>query len=512
MNAPLLTISGLEKSFGSVRVLQGIDLDMARGEAIGLIGENGAGKSTLMNIVSGSLQPSAGTIAFEGRQLVLDSVRHGRELGIRLVHQELSIIGALSIAENMFLGDYKAGKSGFIDRRRLASETRLVLERVGLGHLDPWMEVGRLRSGEQQLIEIAKAIVIKPKLLILDEPTSSLTPVEAQRLFDLARQLRAEGVGVIFITHRLEEALENCSRVVVLRDGVLISDRRPADTSKSQLILDMVGKAATFAYRGGTRKPGPLRLSVRGLADRTFLAPIDLEVRSGEVVGLFGLMGSGRTEFLETLYGYRKARCGKIEIDGVPVTLGGADQAVSAGLFMLPEGRKTQGILPSHSVRSNITIARLPALTRFGFVASGAERADADRMARSLNIRMGHIGQPITSLSGGNQQKALFARALLAGPKILLLDEPTHGVDVGAKAEIYDIVHRLAESGAGVLFASSELPEIMALADRCIVFAGGRIAGTIERDAMTEDAILNLAFDFSQGGSPADAHVQAGNA
>ncbi|MBB3930304.1 ABC-type sugar transport system ATPase subunit [Kaistia hirudinis] len=503
MNASLLKIARLEKSFGPVRVLQGIDLDMARGEAIGLIGENGAGKSTLMNIVSGALQPSVGSLAFEGREIVIESVRHGRELGIRFVHQELSIIGALSIAENMFLGDYKSGRSGFINRRELAVATRAVLERVGLAHLDPWMEAGRLRSGEQQLIEIAKAIVERPKLLILDEPTSSLTPVEAQRLFDLVRELRAEGVGVIFITHRLEEALENCGRVVVLRDGVLISDRKTSETSKSQLILDMVGKTATFAYRGGTRTPGATRLSVKGLADEDHLSPIDMEVRAGEVVGLFGLMGSGRTEFLETLYGYRRARCGEVWLDGTLLSRAGADKSVASGLFMLPEGRKIQGILPTHSVQSNITIARLPALTRLGFVAEGAEKADAARMARSLNIRMGDIRQPITSLSGGNQQKALFARALLAEPKVLLLDEPTHGVDVGAKAEIYDIVHRFAESGAGVLFASSELPEIMALADRCVVFAGGRVAGVLERAAMTEDAILHLAFDFSQGGQAA---------
>jgi ribose transport system ATP-binding protein len=496
LSAHLLEISGIQKSFAEVKVLHGVDLAVRPGEVIGLIGENGAGKSTLMNIVSGAMQPSAGAITFDGVRTVIGSIRQGRELGIRFVHQELSIIGALSIAENIFLGDYKSGRSGFINRRKLAEETRKVLARVGLSHLHPWTEAASLRTGEQQLLELAKAIVERPRLLILDEPTSSLTPVEAERLFGLARELSAEGVGMIFITHRLEEALENCSRVIVLRDGVLISDRLPAETSKARLILDMVGKAATFAYRGGDQTPGPVRLSVAGLQDSGFLSPIDLEVRGGEIVGLFGLVGAGRTEFLETLYGYRAARRGSITLDGEPLPTGDVRKAVQAGLFMLPEGRKTRGILPTHSVRANMTVARLSGLTWMGFVQRGQERLEADNMARLLRIRMGHIGQPIVSLSGGNQQKALFGRALLAAPRVLLLDEPTHGVDVGAKAEIYGIVHDLAASGAGVVFASSELPEIMALADRCVVFAGGGVAGVLDRDSMSEDAILGLAFDF----------------
>lgn len=497
MSVPLIEIVNIQKSFAEVKVLHGVNLTVHPGEVIGLLGENGAGKSTLMNIISGGMQPTAGSIDFEGAPMVIGSVRQGRDLGVRFVHQELSIIGALSVAENIFIGDYKANRAGFIDRKALADETRKVLTRVGLGHLDPWIEASHLRTGEQQLLELAKAIVERPKLLILDEPTSSLTPVEADRLFALARELSAEGVGMIFITHRLGEALRNCSRVIVLRDGVLISDRRPDETNKAQLILDMVGKAATFSYRGGTRAAGDVRLAVSGLADETYLSSIDLEVRAGEVVGIFGLVGAGRTEFLETLYGYRKARCGHVSIDGKPLQTGSVRRAVNAGLFMLPEGRKSRGILPTHSVRGNITVARLPGITRLGFVRGEQERREADQMASKLNIRMGHIGQAISSLSGGNQQKALFGRALLAQPRVLLLDEPTHGVDVGAKAEIYEIVHDLAQTGVSVIFASSELPEIMSLADRCVVFAAGRVAGILKRDEMSDDAILSLAFDFS---------------
>ncbi|WP_246018332.1 sugar ABC transporter ATP-binding protein [Pelagibacterium montanilacus] len=496
MSDLLLELRAIEKSFGSVHVLHGVDLDVRRGEVIGLIGENGAGKSTLMNIVAGTLAPSAGTMAFEGRPAQLRSVRDGRAIGISFVHQELSTVGALSIAENIFLGDYRAGPGGFVNYKAIRTEAAQVLERVGLGHIDPRTELGRLRTGEQQLIEIAKAIVEKPRLLILDEPTSSLTPFEAERLFALMKELSDQGTGLILITHRLEEALANCSRIVVLRDGRLISDRASATTGREQLIHDMVGKEATFTYRGGERGPGEVRLKVEGLKDKGFLAPIDLEVRAGEVVGLFGLVGAGRTEFLETLYGARPRTAGSVTLDGAPVAISEVTDAVKAGLFMLPEGRKSRGILPTHSVERNISISHLGQLARHGFVPGGAEREAAARRAETLNIKMGSIRQPITSLSGGNQQKALFGRALLADPRILLLDEPTHGVDVGAKSEIYDIIHGLADQGLGIIVASSELPEIMALADRCVVFAGGRIAGILSRDQMSDDAILELAFSL----------------
>lgn len=494
MTDTLLGLRDIRKSFGAVHVLHGVDLDIKAGEIVGLIGENGAGKSTLMNIVAGALLPDAGTMLLQGRPAQHLNVREGRSLGISFVHQELSSVGALSVAENMFLGHYRAGPWGRIDYQMIEMESATLLKRVGLGHISPRTELGRLRTGEQQLIEIAKAIAEKPKLLILDEPTSSLTPFEAERLFLLMKELSQDGTGLILITHRLEEALANSARIVVLRDGRLISDRKSADTNREQLIQDMVGKAATFAYRGGDRAPGPVRLRVRGLRDSDFLSPIDLDVRAGEVVGLFGLVGAGRTEFLETLYGARRRGGGTIELDGEALHMREVRDAVRAGLFMLPEGRKTRGILPTHSVAGNISISHLWDIARRGFIPRRIERRRALDQAKSLNIRMGSIDQPITSLSGGNQQKALLGRALLADPKILLLDEPTHGVDVGAKSEIYDIIHELAAQGLGIIVASSELPEIMAVADRCVVFAGGRVSGVLSRHEMTDDTILDKAF------------------
>ena len=456
---PIVETRGVARSFADVPVLHGIDLAIMPGEIIGLVGENGAGKSTLMNIIAGALQPSAGTLAFDGAARALGSIREGRDLGIRFVHQELSTAGALSVAENIFLGGYRAGAGGFLSFRRLNEAARVLLDRVGLGHIDPRTPLGMLRSGEQQLVELAKAVAEQPRLLILDEPTSSLTPAEGERLFALAHELAGQGVGIVFITHRLEEALAHCDRIVVLRDGRLVADRPASGLTRDELILHMVGRSATFAWRQHGSLSETVRLRVEGLADADHLAGIDLDARGGEIVGLFGLVGAGRTEFLETLYGFRRARAGRVSIDGAPLALGDVRAAVAAGLFMLPEGRKSRGILPTHSVRGNISISALAGLTRGGFVDRAAEREAAGRMAASLRIRMADIRQPIAALSGGNQQKALFARALLAEPKVLLLDEPTHGVDVGAKAEIYEIIRDLAARGASVIVASSELPE-----------------------------------------------------
>jgi ribose transport system ATP-binding protein len=494
MTIPIVEITGIRKRFGETAVLHGIDLAIQPGQIVGLIGENGAGKSTLMNIIAGALRTSAGTIAFNGVPVELESIRQGGALGVRFVHQELSTAGALSVAENIFLGGYLAGASGLISRKRLNAEARRILARVGLGHINPSLPLGSLRSGEQQLVELAKALAEEPRLLILDEPTSSLTPSEAARLFALAHELAARGVGLIFITHRLEEALAHCDRVVVLRDGRLVVDLDARSTSKPELIMHMVGRPTVFAYRPRAATAASPRLEISNLSDGAQLVGVDLSARAGEIVGMFGLVGAGRTEFLETLYGHRRARSGAVTVDGAPLRLGDVNAMVRGGLFMLPEGRKTRGILPTHSVRRNISIAGLAQFTRAGFVDRRREARDSDRLAQTLAIRMAHSGQIISSLSGGNQQKALFARALLASPKVLLLDEPTHGVDVGAKAEIYDIIRRLASDGATVLVASSELPEILAIADRCIVFAGGRIVADLDRSTMSEEAILAAAF------------------
>ncbi|NEY91836.1 sugar ABC transporter ATP-binding protein [Rhodobacteraceae bacterium KMS-5] len=475
-------------------MLHGVDLSIAPGEVIGLLGENGAGKSTLMNIVSGSLKADAGRVLLDGREVQFGSVRDGIEAGIRFVHQELSTIGSLSVAENIFLGDYFAGRSGLVDRNRMTQGSLEALAAVGLEHVDPKTDVDTLRPGQQQLIEIAKAIVVEPTLLILDEPTSSLTPFEAKKLFELIGKLSASGVAVIFITHKLEEALANCHRIVVLRDGKLVSDEAAKATDKARLIQHMVGKTSVFEWGGSVMQPGQPQVEIRGLRDEHHLKPIDLDLNAGEVVALFGLVGAGRTEFMETLFGFRRAAAGSISIGGVPLRLGHVPTSVRNGIAMVPEGRKKRGILPSHSVERNITLSCLESLSRLGFIRGSAERTGAARLARALHIRMATADQQITDLSGGNQQKAIFARAVMAGPRLLLLDEPTHGVDVGAKSEIYEIIHDLARKGMSVVVSSSELPEVFAIADRCVVFSRGDLVGNLGRAEMTEHDILRLAF------------------
>ncbi len=495
MPQPLLSIDSFSKAFGPVQVLKGISLDLYAGEVLGLLGENGAGKSTLMNLVSGRHKPTGGAMRLAGADFAPESVAEGIATGIRFVHQELSLAASLSVAENLFLGDYLSNSAGFIDRQAMVARASGLLDTVGLSSVDPSTPVGRLRAGEQQLVEIAKAIVTRPRLLILDEPTSSLTPHESARLFSLVKKLAADGTAVILITHRLEEALAQCSRIVVLRDGMLVSDRTAATTTKEDLIRDMVGRTSVFSWRerAATQTPTP-RVKVEGLTDGATLKPVSLDVWPGEVVGLFGLLGAGRTEFLETLYGFRRATGGFVAIDGITIRPGSVARAVAAGIALVPEGRKTRGILPSHSVKRNISLSSLKALSTFGFMKTAAEAEQTNDLALRLGVRMASAEQVIPTLSGGNQQKAILARALMAKPRLLLLDEPTHGVDVGAKSDIYDIIHRLAGEGLSIIVASSELPEIMAIADRCAVFSAGCLVSMLARADMTEETILNLAF------------------
>jgi len=491
---PLVRARAVAKAFSGNAVLHSVDLDLYPGEVVGLLGENGAGKSTLMHILSGGLQADSGTVALAGAPVRFDSVADGIAAGISFVHQELSVVGALSVAENLYLGRFPRTGLGFVDYALMRASSRALLERVGAGHIDPAREAGTLRAGEQQLIEIAKAAGRRPRLLILDEPTSSLTPHEVESFFSYVRNAREAGTAVIFITHRLEEALGLCDRLVVLRNGAIISERRPAETTREQLIADMTGKPAIYDYRPRPLDDGAIALSLRNVSDGHHIKDVSLDVRRGEVLGLFGLVGAGRTELLDVVHGVRRPVSGSLALDGRPFAPRSSSEAVKAGVALVPEGRKTAGILPQHSVRDNATIS---SLRRFAGRLFSGRRTEAGRMAaftRSLGIRMASDQQPVSTLSGGNQQKVIFARALMAEPRLLLLDEPTHGVDVGAKADLYAIISDAAGNGLTVLMASSEVPEILALCDRVAVLSKGRLAGVLGREEMREETILTLAF------------------
>lgn len=490
---PLVRARAVAKAFAGNPVLHSVDLDLYQGEVVGLLGENGAGKSTLMHILSGGLVADAGTVELAGERVSFASVSDGISAGISFVHQELSVIGALSVAENLHLGRFPK-KGGFVDFGAMRRSSRTLLEQVGAGHIDPSREAGSLRAGEQQLVEIAKAAARQPRLLILDEPTSSLTPHEVESFFSYVRSARAARTAIIFITHRLEEALGLCDRLVILRNGSIVSERVPKNTVREQLIADMTGKPAIYEYRPRTIDKGTAALSLIDVSDGKHIRDVSLTVHRGEVLGLFGLVEAGRTELLDLVHGVRPLASGRIALDGANYSPRNPSDAVSRGVALVPEGRKTAGILPQHSVRDNAAIS---SLRRFAARAFADRRGEAERMAgftKSLGIRMASDLQPISTLSGGNQQKVIFARALLTEPRILLLDEPTHGVDVGAKADLYTIISEAAQNGMTVLMVSSEVPEILALCDRVAVLSKGQLAGVLERHEMSEDRILTLAF------------------
>lgn len=502
---PTLRLSHIEKSFGSVKVLEDVSLSLAAGEVIGLLGENGAGKSTMMNIVSGGLQPNAGEILFDGRPVQFASIPEGIDAGIAFVHQELSVVGALSVAENLFLGRMPRTSAGFVDRKAMREEAQGMLDAVGAGSIDAGRLADELRAGEQQLVEIARAAARNPRLLILDEPTSSLTPHEVEGFLEFVARARDAGTAIIFITHRLEEAMSICDRLLVLRNGSVVSDRKPQETTKDQIISDMTGKSALFAHEDRVIESDEIALEVSGVSVSGVLEDVGLSVRKGEIFGLFGLVGAGRTELLETICGARRKHAGDMTLEGAPLRPRSPAEALQQGIALVPEGRKTAGILPQHSVRRNASASSLRGFARFGMVAPRREAAAVAQELSSLSVRMEHDRRPITTLSGGNQQKVIFARALLSGPTLLLLDEPTHGVDVGAKAEIYDIVRAAADEGLTVIVASSELPEIFALCDRVGVLSKGRLAGVLSRSEMDEAQILHLAFSEHERETSDDA-------
>ncbi len=490
----MLVMRGIVKQFPGVRALDGVDLDVRAGEVHCLLGQNGAGKSTLIKVLAGVHQPDEGTIEFNGEQVRPASPNDAIRLGFATIYQELDLVDGLSVAENIFLG-HEHAKLGFVNRSAANRAARQVLERLGHGEIRPTTEVGRLPAAAKQVVSMARALSHDARLIIMDEPSAALAHDEVNNLFRIIRELTAQGVAVVYISHRLEEIREIGDRVTVLKDGRTVAVGLPArETATSHVVSLMTGRNVEDVFPPrAANPPGEEVLKVEGLTSPGAFADVSFSVRAGEIVGLAGLVGSGRSEILEAVYGARPAS-GRIELAGKPVRHSVVGN-VKRGMGLAPEERKAQALLLDQSITANITLGSLPSFARFGWMNRARERAEADRLVKALDIRPPDPERPIKNLSGGNQQKAVLARWLLGSRKLLLLDEPTRGVDVGARAELYAVIRDLADRGIGVLLVSSEVPEVLGLADRVLVLREGTVIHQADAGELDEHRVLDMIMD-----------------
>jgi len=497
-HSPLLQAEGVSKSYDGSWALQGVDFEILQGEVHALTGENGAGKSTLVNVLSGMTSADAGEIRIDGRPLHDLTPNMARALGIAVVHQDFDLAPNLTVAENLFLGDEPKWFPSLVNKRREQEQARTRLDTVGLD-IHPDTPVGDLSVAQRQLVAIAKAISSPVRLLILDEPTSTLAADDTRHLLDLIRQRKAAGTSVLFISHKLDEVFGIADRVSVFRDGCNVGTRRIPDTSTSEVVGMMVGRELAAPHRGKPVLQQNVCLRISGLEAAGLGGGFDLSLRHGEVLGLYGLKGSGRSVLLRALFGLTRRRGGEILIDGKPSAIHSPLQAIRKGLAWVCRDRKERGLFPNLDVQANLTLPALDSLSRFGFVLRGKERRATLKQIESLGIRTAGPDQPITALSGGNQQKVMLARWLLCAPRVLVLDEPTAGIDVGAKAEIYALVRRLTAAGMGILLVSSELPEVLALSDRILVMHEGALAGILDAEDASEQKVMQLIHAGSLG-------------
>jgi ribose transport system ATP-binding protein len=509
---PLLEMSGICKRFPGVVALDQVSVTAHAREVHALMGENGAGKSTLMKILSGVYRHDEGTIKLAGAEVAPTDPRVAQHLGIAIIHQELNQVPELTVAENFFLGRERRKAFGVLDDAFMREQTRHWMAELGI-KVDPTKRLGTLRVAERQLLEIAKAISLNAKVLVMDEPTTALNTEEVHRLFEVVRKLRDAGLAVIYISHRMDEIFAISDRITVLRDGRCVGSAPASSLTRDSLIKMMVGRELRDLFPARSRQSGAEviavhGLNVRGIPGRQALADIDLAVHAGEIVGLAGLLGAGRTEVLEAMFGVpAPARVsGEIRIDGAPVRLRNPVDAIAHGIGFVTEDRKGQSLVLARPVGENASLAALAHYVRAGVLQLAREAREVGDKVRELRVKTPSLATAAGALSGGNQQKVVLAKWLLTKPKIVLLDEPTQGIDVGAKAELYELIDRLAKSGTAVVLASSEMPELLALCDRVHVLCEGRIAGTLDHSEATQERILDLATRFSVH---PEAHIAA---
>lgn len=485
-------MTGIDKSFPGVRALQDVDLTLAGGEVLAVVGENGAGKSTLIKVLSGAHRLDRGTIRIDGRPTRITCPEDAQQAGIAVIYQEFNLVPALSARENIFLGQERS-RYGFIRRRGEYEQAERLFQRIGVP-LDPELPCRALTVAQQQVVEIAKALSLDARIIVMDEPSATLTPQEVERLMQVIRELKADGLSTIYISHRLEEVFDIADRVMVMRDGRRVATRPVDQMTRETMIEMMVGRKLDHEFPRRSGQPGPPRLVVENLHCGGKVRDVCLTVRRGEVLGLTGLVGAGRTETARAIAGVDRRQQGRICLDGRQLRIRDPRDAIAAGICLLSEDRKAEGLVLNHSVRDNFSLPNLTRFSSWGFVRQRMENKQLSQYVDSLRIKISHPEQPVRNLSGGNQQKVVLAKWLEHHCDVIIFDEPTRGIDVGAKYEIYLLINQLADQGKAILLISSELPEVLGMSDRILVMHNGRITGELaDVGATSQEDIMNLA-------------------
>ncbi|MEU0092789.1 sugar ABC transporter ATP-binding protein [Kribbella sp. NPDC006257] len=490
---PLLRLRAVSKSFGAVAAVQNVSLDLYGGEAHALVGENGAGKSTLVKMLAGVHRPDAGTIELDGNPIELTGPADAKAAGIAVIYQEPTLFPDLSVAENIAMGRPPLGRFKTVDRTAMLRRAAELFQRLGVA-IDPARPARGLSIADQQLVEIAKALSAEARVVVMDEPTAALTGVEVERLFAVARSLRDDGAALVFISHRFEEITALCERVTIMRDGKHVPTDLLTEVTVDEMVRRMVGRELGALFPKQQVDPGAVVLSVEGLSRDPVFADISFDVRAGEIVALAGLVGSGRSEVVQSIFGVDPRDAGTVKVLGKKLKPGSPRQAMAAGVALVPEDRRQQGLVMELSIERNVTLPRSRALSQLGFLTGSSERRSAAEWTKKLKTKYGRLSDEVGTLSGGNQQKVVLAKWLSMAPKLLIVDEPTRGIDVGTKAEVHRLMSSLAAEGVAVLMVSSELPEVLGMADRVLVMREGRLVAELDRDRANEESVMFAAM------------------
>lgn len=500
---PVLKLEGITKRFPGVVALNQVDFDVRPGEVHALLGENGAGKSTLMKVLAGKHQANEGRILLGGEAMAFENPKHAKRAGVVLIHQEQSLVPGMTVAENIFLGSLPKKWGNRVDWRKLREDTNRILEtlKCSFQHDDL---VGSLSIAKKQMVEIGRALVFTPRVVVFDEPTASLTDHEKPVLYDVIQSLCEQGVGIVYISHRMDEIFHLSHRISVLRDGEYTGTVNTCETNEDEVTRMMIGRSLELDHASKPSEFGENMLELRNLSVKRLFSDVSFNVRKGEIVGMYGLVGAGRSEVAETIFGLRSPSAGEILLDGQPVSFTTSHDAVAAGIALVPEDRKDQGLILGMNCRDNMTLAGLESVSTLGFMKRADERAVYDKYHQAMKIKTPSWRQKVGNLSGGNQQKIVIGKWLHTHPKLLILDEPTRGIDVGSKAEIHALVKELAKSGYAVLVISSEMPEVLGLSNRIIAMYDGRVTAEFDGDSVSEDALVQAITGMGQP-SPAEA-------